>query len=252
MVLSWSSGRIWVVALLLQSLSVVSLLTSRVFAPGLRNSFLTCKVKLDSAFDKEQLIIPPLTYSVFGEQEATEQQTLLKNKPLFARFVSWLLHRFVTSRTQFVQNLQINVLVPSNRHIIRGRIDTLELKFDKIIFAQLLVSGGGRLILKDVDLRMRRFLFQNLQSIRKPYKMHGDFLLTQADIVNSKLIRNLIQLLVDTILENALSFTNINTPFVSDQDVVKAVVKKGWFVDITHAISSIRVTNRHYFYRLFD
>jgi len=219
-----------VIALLLQSLSVVSLLTSRVLVPGLRISQL--QVKLDSSFDKEQLIIPPLTYSVFGEQAASEQQAIVKNKPLFARFVSWLLHRFVTSRTQFVQNLQINVLVPSNRHIIRGRIDTLELKFDKIIFAQLLVSGGGRLILKDVDLRMRRFLFQNLQSIRKPYKMHGDFLLTQADIVNSKLIRNLIQLLVDTILENALSFTNINTPFVSDQDVVKAVVKKGddWFM----------------------
>ena len=76
---------------------------------------------------------------------------------------------------------------------------------------------------------MRRFLFQNMQSIRKPYKMHGDFLLTQADIVNSKLIRNLIQLLVNTILENALSFTNINnTPLISsEQDVVKAVVKKG-------------------------
>ena len=223
---SWSLGRMWVITLLLQSLSVVSLLTSRVLVPGLRSTLFpttsninhlspshtstAISVKLDSSFDTEQLIIPPLTYSVFGEQAATEQQTIVKNKPLFARFVSWLLHRFVTSRTQFVQNLQINVLVPSNRHIIRGRIDTLELKFDKIIFAQLLVSGGGRLILKDVDLRMRRFLFQNLQSIRKPYKMHGDFLLTQADIVNSKLIRNLIQLLVDTILGQCMTLVQSN------------------------------------------
>ena len=32
---------------------------------------------------------------------------------------------------------------------------------------------------QDVDLRMRRFLFQNLQSVRKPYTIYGDFLLTQ-------------------------------------------------------------------------
>ena len=153
----------------------------------------------------EKLIIPPLTYSVFGD-DATAP-TVVKNKPLFARLVSWMLHRFVASRTQFVSGLEVNVLVPSNRHIIRGRIDTLELKFEKMIFAQLFVSGGGRVIMKNVDLRMRRFLFQNLQSIRKPYQIYGDFLLTQSDIVNSKLIRNLIQMLCNTILERAVAFT---------------------------------------------
>lgn len=80
----------------------------------------------------------------------------------------------------------------------------MEMKFDKIEFGQIFVSGGGRLIIQGLDLRMRRFLFQNLNSLRKPYRIYGDFLLTQSDIVNSKFIRNLIQLLVNTILERVL------------------------------------------------
>ena len=52
---------------------------------------------------------------------------------------------------------------------------------------------------------MRRFLFQNLQSLRTPYRLSGDLLLSQEDILQSKFIRDLIQLLTNTILSSALS-----------------------------------------------
>jgi hypothetical protein len=81
------------------------------------------------------------------------------------------------------------------------------MKFDKIHLANLRVSGGGTLILQQLDLRVRRFFFQDLQSLRHPYKIYGDFLLTQDDIINSPFIRNLIQLLMKTILERVLSAT---------------------------------------------
>ena len=172
-----------------------------------------CKLMVD---DDEGVLrrIPPLTVAAFGEDGLASNQTVAANgdppqpaTPVFARFVAWLLRRFVAAKTQYVSGLEINVLTPSNTKLIRGKIDALELKFDKMIFAQLFVSGGGRIILKvrvsahanhppatttriptslylslprqDVDLRMRRFLFQNLQSVRKPYTIYGDFLLTQ-------------------------------------------------------------------------
>ncbi|KAJ1402584.1 hypothetical protein B484DRAFT_232047 [Ochromonadaceae sp. CCMP2298] len=78
------------------------------------------------------------------------------------------------------------------------------MKFDRIHFAQMFVSGGGRLIIKDLSLRMRRLLFQNLQSVKRPYTLYADLLLTQRDIVSSPFIRNLIQSQVDTILERVL------------------------------------------------
>ena len=159
----------------------------------------TCDLQLDSEVRSE--VLPPLSYSVFGDVHEHK----ITRKPIFAHFISWILRRLVETRTQFVSGLEVNVLSPSNRDILRGRVNTLELKFDKIAYGQLFVSGGGRLILQGLDLRMRRFLFQNLQSLRKPYKIYGDFLLTQADIINSKFIRNLIQLLVNTILERVFS-----------------------------------------------
>lgn len=165
----------------------------------LKRHKVTCQLQMDN--DVKNEVLPPLTYCVFGD----ENEHKVTRKPIFARFVSWILRRLVETRTEFVSGLEVNVLSNSNRDILRGRVDTLELKFDKIAYGQLFVSGGGRLILQGLDLRMRRFLFQNLQSIRKPYKIYGDFLLTQADIINSKFIRNLIQLLVNTILERVFA-----------------------------------------------
>lgn len=165
----------------------------------LKRPKITCEVQLDNELKNESL--PPLTYSVFGDVDEHK----ITRKPIFAHFVSWILRRLVETRTQFVSGLEVNVLSPSNRDILRGRVNTLEVKFDKIAYGQIFVSGGGRLILQGLDLRMRRFLFQNLQSLRKPYKIYGDFLLTQADIINSKFIRNLIQLLVNTILERVFA-----------------------------------------------
>ena len=165
----------------------------------LKRHKITCELQLDNEVKSDTL--PPLTYSVFGDVHEHK----ITRKPIFAHFISWILRRLVETRTQFVSGLEVNVLSPSNRDILRGRVNTLELKFDKIAYGQLFVSGGGRLILQGLDLRMRRFLFQNLQSLRKPYKIYADLLLTQADIVNSKFIRNLIQLLVNTILERVFA-----------------------------------------------
>lgn len=126
-------------------------------------------------------------------------------RPLItARIVSWALHKIITLRTDVVQGLDIKIASRSNYDVLRGRLDTIDMKFDKISFAQLHVSGGGRFIIKGLELRMRRFLFFNLQSVKKPYVIYADLLLTQQDIINSKVIRNLIQLLVNTILERIL------------------------------------------------
>jgi len=128
---------------------------------------------------------------------------------VLARFVSWILKKIVQAKTKFVEGLVVSISA-SNRQILRGKVDTVEMKFDKIALGQQIeITGGGRLIIQGLDLRMRRFLFERLQSLRKPYRIYGDFLLTQSDIVNSKFIRSLIQLLVNTILERVLQASEI-------------------------------------------
>jgi hypothetical protein len=74
-----------------------------------------------------------LINSAFGD---TEKHRLAK-RPMFAHFVSWILKKLVFTRTQFVSGLEVHVLSPSNRDILRGRVDTLELKFDKLAYGQV-------------------------------------------------------------------------------------------------------------------
>eukprot|EP00981_Chlorochromonas_danica_P007085 scaffold1551_cov164-Ochromonas_danica.AAC.13 len=144
-------------------------------------------------------------FKELDENTRTIEKERGRFRPLIiARIVSWALHKIITLRTDVVQGLDIKIASRSNYGVLRGRLDTIDMKFDKISFAQLHVSGGGRFIIKGLELRMRRFLFFNRQSVKKPYVIYADLLLTQQDIINSKVIRNLIQLLVNTILERIL------------------------------------------------
>jgi len=166
---------------------------------------------LEGQFDDS--IVAPLGYDSNSDSDSnsdnSDSRKEAKKPVVLARFVSWILKKIVQAKTKFVEGLEVSIGSASNRQILRGKVDTVEMKFDKIAFGQIFVTGGGRLIIQGLDLRMRRFLFERLQSLRKPYRIYGDFLLTQSDIVNSKFIRNLIQLLVNTILERVLQASEI-------------------------------------------
>lgn len=123
---------------------------------------------------------------------------------LTARLVSWILKRIIHSRTTYATGLDVEIHADSNRHLLAGYVNTVELRFDSIAFGQLFVTGGGKLVIEGLALKMKSFLFDNYNSLRRPYTIHGDFQLTQEDIVNSKLIRGLIQMLMNTIIERAL------------------------------------------------
>ena len=142
----------------------------------------------------------------FTKLDEVDQDMRRAHPVLFGRILAAALMRIVRRRTDEVSGLQIKVIAGSNHDIVRGKVDTIEMKFDKISYAQVHVSGGGKVVVKDLSLRMRRFLFRSKQqSIKKPYAIYCDALFTQQDIVNSKVIRNIIQLLADTILERVLN-----------------------------------------------
>lgn len=137
----------------------------------------------------------------FQELNYRQKVNPIVRPSLLARLTAWALRKIVRTHTENLNGLDLRVQAKSNQDVIRGKLEAIDMKFEKLSFQGLHVSGGGRLLLKGVELRMRRFLFQNLQCMRKPYVIFADLLFTQHDIINSKVIRNLIQLLVNTILE---------------------------------------------------
>ena len=130
-------------------------------------------------------------------------------KKIVARITEHFISRFFKNRCEFVKGLNVNVQTESNRNLLKGRVDEIEVAFDQLAFGQMWITGGGTILIKKLDLRMRRFFFQNgLQSLRKPYEIYGDFLLKQQDIVNSKFIRDVLQRLADTVLQKALRLSD--------------------------------------------
>lgn len=150
-----------------------------------------------------------LKFSVLDEGEEEDVFAQKTRPPLIARIAEFVLTQIITQKSEFIQGLSMKVISPTNRQIMRGKVQYLEMKFDQIhtFNGDLWVTGGGRLLIQGLDLRMRRFLFQNKQSLRAPYRIFGDLLLTQNDIINSPMIRSMIQQISTTILENVLSST---------------------------------------------
>eukprot|EP01041_Mallomonas_annulata_P010927 gene10927-22810_t len=139
---------------------------------------------------------------IFGLNVEQDSQ----DRPSFAaRLLAWFLKSLIEPRTKFVSGLVVKVFSSSNRDILRGKVGSLEIKFDSIAYSMIQITGGGSLMLQGVELKMRRLLFQDLHFLRKPYQIVADFVFTQNDIVNSKIIRDWIQLLVDTIISQVLS-----------------------------------------------
>jgi hypothetical protein len=125
---------------------------------------------------------------------------------LGARVVAWIVRLLTHRFTRSVDGLNIRVSSGSTLDILRGKVDGVELTFDKISIAQILVSGGGRVVVDRVRLRLLPLLFRdNRETLAKPYRICGDFLLTQTDIINSRNIRKLLQLLVNTVMEKVLA-----------------------------------------------
>lgn len=179
----------------------------------------------------------------FKELDNLKESKKHKQKFL-GRIVAWFIRKIVVARSDYIQGLELNVWANRNLDILRGKIDTLEMKFDKISFCKIFVSGGGRLIIKGLNLRMRRFLFQNnLQSIRVPYIIYCDLIFTQLDIGKSTFIKNLIQLLVDTILARVLSqarIAGVETSRIINAEIraVKIQSRRIHAIGVAHLLSS--------------
>jgi len=107
------------------------------------------------------------------------QSSFLSERTFPRSITGDLLMRSLTKSLTFLANYSFFC---TYLYAFSGKIQVLAVKFDKIGYGQLLVTGGGRLLIEGIELRMRRFLLglgsSNL-SLRSSYRIFGDFLLTQ-------------------------------------------------------------------------
>jgi len=189
-----------------------------------RHGDLLCRVALDpdSASPTTPVLATEENKKVDVVNTKTSNSPNIQAKKVMAKTVEWLIKNFIQKSSQFVAGLDVHVSSKTNRNIILGQVDSLEIKFDKIAYGQIWCTAGGSLIFKGVNLRMRRFLFQNKDSLRQPYELIGDFNLTQSDIINSKFIRNIFQFLVTTVIKRALKLPTD----ILDLEIKRVMIRK--------------------------
>lgn len=74
-------------------------------------------------------------------------------------------------------------------------------KFNLIVLENLQISGGGRIEITGLNIRLLALLLaRRLSLIRRPFEVWGQYVLTQQDVSASKLIRDMVQLLVNNVL----------------------------------------------------
>lgn len=111
----------------------------------------------------------------------TNDEQPLKKPVLTARIIAWTLKRIIILKTALVTNIAVTVKSPNNRQLILGKLQRVDLSFDKIALSDaLFVSGGGKVTINDLEISKRLFFFSSSKTfLRKPFTLSGDFLLTQ-------------------------------------------------------------------------
>mmetsp|Transcript_3994 Transcript_3994/g.11707 ORF Transcript_3994/g.11707 Transcript_3994/m.11707 type:complete len:490 (-) Transcript_3994:325-1794(-) len=92
-------------------------------------------------------------------------------------------------------------------HMLRGYLHELVVQFDRLRFENVSISGGGVLTFRHIDLRLANlvpFRRWNRGWLRRRISADVDMMLTSEDIMQSKLIREVMQSLGNTILKHTI------------------------------------------------
>jgi hypothetical protein len=101
-------------------------------------------------------------------------------------------------------NLPImQVRAQSSRFLFRGKIDRLVIQFDELFWKSIQVTGGGRLEISELNLRLHGALIKR-PIVNEPCQISADFTLTRSDILNSFFVRMVLQNMANALMTRIL------------------------------------------------
>lgn len=125
---------------------------------------------------------------------------------LARKLAASIIHRILVVTSKSASGLTVQVSNSTTLDVIRGNLKHIEIKFDKVYYDLIQITGGGTLLADGIDMKMRRLLFIERAFLRRSYNLSAEFSLTPSDVINSKLFRDWMQLLVDSVV--AANFGN--------------------------------------------
>lgn len=91
--------------------------------------------------------------------------------PLWSRFLVWFFERVITSRAVMVEGLQVCVDARSNREAMSGLLQSVGITFNHLELENLQISGGARMNITGLDLKVMTLLWKRFGSFKKPFEV---------------------------------------------------------------------------------
>lgn len=91
--------------------------------------------------------------------------------PLWSRFLVWFFERVITSRAVMVEGLQVCVDARSNREAMSGLLQSVGITFNHLELENLQISGGARVYITGLDLKVMTLLWKRFGSFKKPFEV---------------------------------------------------------------------------------
>lgn len=91
--------------------------------------------------------------------------------PLWSKFLVWFFERVITSRAVMVEGLQVCVDARSNREAMSGLLQSVGITFNHLELENLQISGGARMNITGLDLKVMTLLWKRFGSFKKPFEV---------------------------------------------------------------------------------
>lgn len=91
--------------------------------------------------------------------------------PMWSKFLVWFFERVITSRAIMVEGLQVCVDARSNREAMSGLLQSVGITFNHLELENLQISGGARMNITGLDLKVMTLLWKRFGSFKKPFEV---------------------------------------------------------------------------------
>ncbi|CAB1109384.1 unnamed protein product [Ectocarpus sp. CCAP 1310/34] len=148
--------------------------------------------------DEPMEVLPPLKERMAMEETGVERA--VTKDPLWSKILVWVLERAITNRAMLVEGLEVSVDARSNREAMSGLLQSVGITFNHLELENLQISGGARMNITNLDLKVMTLLWKRFGSFKKPFEIEGSYVLTSEDLSTSSIVRRLVTNMMNSTL----------------------------------------------------
>ncbi|CAN0396999.1 unnamed protein product, partial [Ectocarpus sp. 12 AP-2014] len=148
--------------------------------------------------DEPMEVLPPLKERMAMGKTGVERA--VTKDPLWSKILVWVFERAITNRAMLVEGLEVSVDARSNREAMSGLLQSVGITFNHLELENLQISGGARMNITNLDLKVMTLLWKRFGSFKKPFEIEGSYVLTSEDLSTSSMVRRLVTNMMNSTL----------------------------------------------------